>query len=185
MRVQFTRCRRWRKLLRLRRFDSLREADSAALDEHLTQCRECKSYAAQLSGLTERLFQLSSLPAEPTRAMQARWTAAVRSRARGPVCMEAMLDWLADFGRFVETHRKPLCALTPIWVLILFFRLAAPTPANHTAAVPARSLLEVKQVLLAEGKEPGLAQVSAAGAKSGKRSTPARPRSSATQEVRV
>ncbi len=185
MRVQSTRCRRWRELLRLRRFDSLPKADSAALNEHLGQCRECQRYAAQLSGLTERLVQLGSFPIEPKRALQARWTAAVRSQARAPGSIEALLAWLAEFGRFLQGHRKPLCALAPIWVLILFFRLAAPTQVNNTAAVPARSLLEVKQVLLAEGKHAGFVQASATGTKSGKHSSPAQPRSSATQEVRV
>ncbi len=149
-------CRTWR--------EALDEGESpAGLSEHLGQCSGCRKYAEALQFLGADLLRMSQSAVEPSAELHARWTAAVRNHTKGPAFAEVLAEWLERLRYAFVGNLKPIRILTPIWLLMLFFRFTTPhvtsgsaTPGHSPVAIVRLLKIEQQQMqAFAMGVAPG------------------------------
>ena len=132
----FQSCRRWRRDLALLASGVLPEEDRDRVEAHLTECMSCRRDREQLDRLAVRLRSLrqSSPDLEPSAALRARWTRAVRAEPQTDPLSTAAGAVLAGVRAFV---RRPVWAgLAAVWLMILFFQVTSPAVAELPSAGP-------------------------------------------------
>jgi anti-sigma factor RsiW len=165
----WNRCGRWRRGISLRAAGLLAEEERVAIDTHLSKCAACQRHYQALATVCRFLDSVGGRlpPAEPTAALRARWTKAVKAEARPQTITVAdsrrWWDW------WLASNRPAWAGLAVVWLLIFFFHFTAPDlpQATHrsVAAAPKELLVALKTKLnrssvLQEPVEPPSAQPS-------------------------
>ncbi len=130
------RCRRWRQKIALLASSALADDERLGLEAHLACCARCRRYRDELGPVAASVRSLSqAMPeVEPSAALQARWTEAVRSRPQA-----TWLDrTLAQAAEAVQAlRRRPAWAgFAVLWLLVLFFRATTPATDDPPVAGP-------------------------------------------------
>jgi hypothetical protein len=152
----------------------LAEPERTKLEAHLVRCPACRTKLAEWQRLARDLADTGRrLPeSEAPASLSRRWMTAVRESAahsRGERTTARPSDSLV-FG-WLTGQRLAWGSLTAIWVLVLFFRFAAPdAPKPASLAFSPPSLREVLLALKVEGRE--MRQRADAGSPSRERQSP-------------
>jgi hypothetical protein len=149
MNALFSRCRRWRKVIRIQVVEAGRE-EPVGLAAHLSGCVCCRRYAEDIRRATAAVGALSRHAVSSSPGLRSRWTRAVREEARPSTLSEFLTEPLRRVGCLVKRNRRPLFALAPVWLAILLLRLAAPVPAPSPLTAPAHSPGEILRTLKSE-----------------------------------
>lgn len=146
------------------------------VEGHLTACPECRRYANELHWTAEGLRGMAQAPRQHPKEFQDRWMLAIRNMRRSSQLEDAAAAVLDFWRAWLVQNRRPLIALSPVWVLILLLKITAPSgvPQEHIvlAASPSEILRVLKSpTLLAGGSEHEF------DAPNPKQGAPPRPRS--------
>lgn len=126
------------------------DAVSAAAEEHLAGCADCRAFASQLRAMTDGLRRLSAQPIQPTANFHRRWTAAVEAASEAGWVARLVELFTQRGRRMAQQNRWALPTLAPLWALILLFKVTAPEVAGLPPTTQARSPLEVFRALRSE-----------------------------------
>jgi hypothetical protein len=140
-------CNQWREAIRASVCDDVAAEQSAQIQGHIAVCPDCRQYAAQLHAATGGLRWLATRPVEPSPGFRARWTRAVEEAARPYDSRQtgaALLGWWCGLLR---RNLRPALAVASVWVLVLFFRLSAPSVSLSAQTPMARSPIEIYRAL--------------------------------------
>jgi len=129
-------CRRWRRDLALLASGVLPEEERNRVQAHLTGCAECQRYGEELDRVAVNVQSLrqSSPGLEPSAALRARWTRAVRAEPQTDPLSTAVGALLAGIRAFAK--RPVWAGLAGVWLLILFFRFTSPAVGEPPIAGP-------------------------------------------------
>jgi hypothetical protein len=169
-------CRRCREALRLRICGAAPDGPAGAVEAHLAACADCRSYAREVEATAESLRRLGATPVQPSPAFRQRWMAAVQTVTKPNLLAGIAAAFVVCCRRLASRNRRPLLALAPVWMLILFFKITAPDLVPAALSAPPRSPAEIVRalrspVMIAGRFEPGWVPGEP------RRKAPARPRS--------
>ncbi len=130
------RCRRWRRKVALLAMGALADDECAGLEAHLADCARCRRYRDELGPIAARVRSLSeAMPeVEPSAALRARWTRAVRGEPQASRFGGALAP---AGGALRALMKRPVWAgLAAVWLLVLLFRVATPATDELPVAGP-------------------------------------------------
>jgi anti-sigma factor RsiW len=167
-------CRKCREAIMLDTLPSLPVEERLAVEQHLAHCVQCRAYGAT----AQSLRHLSARPVTPSADFRERWTKSVQNAARPVQPAPVVAGWLQFARWMVWRNRWTLSALTPVWGLILLFKLTAPDVAQPPPTTLARSPIEIFRAIQAEtdlqfafdrlSQQPAPAEVPALSPRSGR-----------------
>jgi anti-sigma factor RsiW len=150
MKVLNRACRKCREAIRLHLCDGLLAEQQAAMEQHLTECIDCRNYARELRETTEGLQRLSCRSVEPNPNFHARWTMAIQTSDQPAPLARVVAEWIAWSRGMVLQNRRILAALAPVWLLIFMFKVTAPEVSSVPLVTMARSPVEIFRALTSE-----------------------------------
>ncbi len=177
-------CGKWRDAIRLQSADVLATEQTVRLQQHLGTCPDCREYADGLFAVISDLRRLASQAVEPSLNFRRRWSAAVVEHAH-PAGFGEWAGAVRDWCRWwLWRNRRPMLALSPLWLLILLFKFTPPEDYPDASATVAHSPVEIFHALKAQAQllagqndahEPLLGATPKSGPKQPRSEGPLRP----------
>jgi len=168
-------CRRWRQNIAFLASGSLPDEEHGRVEAHMADCARCRGYRDELSRLAVSLQSLSqsSRDVEPSAALRARWTRAVRT-ARQLDSLSGAVGALLAAGCALA-KRPAWAGLVGVWLLILFFQVTSPAVGESPITGPMPAPREI-YLAWCDPDWPRTGVADEAANPSGRESKPLRPK---------